>query len=233
MEELEQNQLKWVTSQRKEYNMTELERLMLGVVTEPTGDLTPSVMLGVVPEPSNRMRVSVSSGGELFGSQGADPFGASQYMKTLEADEGFIDVARKLQKGTDPITGDPIFEEFPTGGFGDYGPQVKVGQVYTREEDLARFQQRVQDRMQGIQETFPDFGKLPFNVRDSMVSSNYRGSLPGSPKTIDLINAGQFLQAGDEFLDNDEYRDAEGNTSKSGIRGRMERLSNALKGIAQ
>ena len=213
--------------------MTELERLMLGVVTEPTGDLTPDVMLGVVPEPSNRMLPSGLPQGKLIGSQGMDPFDASQYMQTLEADEGFIDVAKRLQKGTDPITGDPIFEEFPTGGFGEYGPQVKVGQVYTKEEDLPRFQQRVEDRMGYMKETFPDFANLPFDVRDSMISSNYRGSLPGSPKTIDLINAGQFKEAGDEFLDNDEYEDAEGNKSKSGIRGRMERLSNALKGIAE
>jgi len=192
-------------------------------------DLIPVPLNAPMPSPPDMGSIDVA----MLGTQQMDPFDASQYMKTLEADEGFIGVARKLQKGTDPITGEPIFEEFPTGGFGEYGPQVKVGQVYTKEEDLPRFQQRVEDRMGYMKETFPNFANLPFDVRDSMISSNYRGSLPDSPNTIDFINAGQFLEAGDEFLDNDEYRDAEGNPSKRGIRKRMERLSNALKGIAE
>ena len=55
-----------------------------------------------------------------------------------------------------------------------------------------------------------------------------------SARAMNTINTMSALDMTfDEFLDNDEYRDAEGNTSKSGIRGRMERLSNALKGIAQ
>ena len=168
----------------------------------------------------------------IIGSQ-YDPFDAGQYMDTLTADEGFIPVAKRLPKGKDPETGETIYEEFPTGGFGDYGSHVKVGQVYTKEGDRPRFQQRVQDRMKFMERTFPNFGNLPFDVRDSMVSSNYRGSLPGSPKTIKLIQQGNFMEAGEEFLRNQEYIDAEGSEYKSGIRPRMERLSNALKGMAE
>ena len=61
-----------------------------------------------------------------------------------------------------------------------------------------------------------------------MVSSNYRGSLPDSPKTIGFIQKGNFNEASKEFLDNDEYRDAENNPAKRGIRKRMERLSDEL-----
>ena len=213
--------------------MTELERLMLGVVTEPTGDLTPDVMLGVVPEPSDRILPSGLPQGKLIGSDGTNPFDASQYMETLEADEGFIPVAKRLAKGKDPVTGETIYEDFPTGGFGDYGSHIKVGQVFTKEQDRPRFQERVQDRVNYLERTFPNFADFPFDVRDSMVSSTYRGSLPGSPKTIKFIQEGNFMEAGEEFLRNQEYKDAEGSEYKSGIRPRMERLSNALKGIAE
>ena len=184
---------------------------------------------GADPYPLNLDMASLDE--NMLGSQGVDPFSASQYMDTLVSDEGFIPVAKRLPKGKDPITGETIYEEFPTGGFGEYGPQVEVGQVYTREGDLPRLQKRVEDRMPYLERTFPGFGDLPFDVRNSMVSSNYRGSLPGSPNTIKFIQEKKFMQAGDEFLDNDEYRDAKGSEYKSGIRKRMERLSNALKGI--
>ncbi len=41
------------------------------------------------------------------------------------------------------------------------------------------------------------------------------------------------MEAGKEFLRNKEYKDAEGSEYKGGIRPRMERLSNALKGMAE
>ena len=168
----------------------------------------------------------------IMGAQ-YDPFDAGQYMDTLEGDEGFIPVAKRLPKGKDPETGETIYEEFPTGAFGDYGPHIKVGQVFTKEQDRPRFQRRAQERVDYLKRTFPNFADFPFDVRNSMVSSTYRGSLPGSPKTIKLIQEGNFMEAGEEFLRNKEYKDAEGSEFKSGIRPRMERLSNALKGMAE
>ena len=209
---------------------TSLKEAFIGLqATQQPKDLFGVYTTSPMPSPPD---MATAFDDNIIGSQ-YDPFDAGQYMDTLTADEGFIPVAKRLPKGKDPETGKTIYEEFPTGGFGDYGAHVKVGQVYTKEGDRPRFQQRVQDRMGYMEKTFPNFGDLPFNVRDSMVSSNYRGSLPGSPKTIKLIQEGNFMEAGEEFLRNKEYKDAEGSEYKSGIRPRMERLSNALKGMAE
>ena len=88
--------------------------------------------------------------------------------------------------------------------------------------------------MDYLKNEFPNFGDLSFRVRDSLVSSTYRGSIPGSPKTRELIRMGDLDKAGLEFLDNDEYRaslkDLE---NRGGVVKRMERLSNALRGMPE
>lgn len=168
----------------------------------------------------------------IMGAQ-YDPFEASQYMDTLTEDEGFIPVAKKLKK-KNPETGEIEEEKFFTVGFGDYGPHVKKGEKRTKEQDLPRFQKRVEKRMDYLRDEFPNFGDLSFRVRDSLVSSTYRGSIPGSPKTRELIRMGDLDKAGLEFLDNDEYRaslkDLE---NRGGVVKRMERLSNALRGMPE
>ena len=59
-----------------------------------------------------------------------------------------------------------------------------------------------------------------------MLSSFYRGGLSGSPKTIELINKGDFKKAAKEFLDNKEYKKSK--KEGTGVANRMEELSNAL-----
>ena len=62
-----------------------------------------------------------------------------------------------------------------------------------------------------------------------MLGSWYRGSLSGSPKTIRLINEGNYKEASKEFLDNDEYRDPK---TASGIKKRMEATAKALRELS-
>ena len=49
-----------------------------------------------------------------------------------------------------------------------------------------------------------------------------------SPRTRELINQGDFAGAADEFLDNDEYRNAAAR-GRPGIRPRMEEVSRVLR----
>ena len=56
----------------------------------------------------------------------------------------------------------------------------------------------------------------------------YRGSLVQSPRTRKLINQGKLKEAADEFLNNDEYRDAV-KRKRSGIRESMENVAKALR----
>ena len=91
--------------------------------------------------------------------------------------------------------------------------------------DLAR-----KDSDSKIQRVLGQFGKQFFDFQPELqlqiVSSYYRGGLPGSPKTLEHMAKGEFDLASKEFLDNDEYR--ESLRDKSGIAPRMMKLSKAL-----
>ena len=76
-----------------------------------------------------------------------------------------------------------------------------------------------------IREAIPNFDNLPLETRKHLLGSWFRGSLSGSPKTIGLINEGKYVQAGNEFLNNEEYK----TTSLTGVRDRMNDTANALR----
>jgi GH24 family phage-related lysozyme (muramidase) len=67
---------------------------------------------------------------------------------------------------------------------------------------------------------------VPQNLQDNIISAFYRGSMSGSPKTVALINKGDFSAAAKEFLNNQEYRNAL--KSGSGVADRMEQVAKAL-----
>jgi|TARA_A100001391_G_scaffold141117_1_gene98996 hypothetical protein len=91
--------------------------------------------------------------------------------------------------------------------------------------DLAR-----KDSGKKIKLVLDRFGKGFFDFQPELqlqiVSSYYRGGLPGSPKTLEHMAKGEFDLASKEFLNNDEYR--ESLRDKTGIAPRMMKLSKAL-----
>ena len=64
-----------------------------------------------------------------------------------------------------------------------------------------------------------------------MFSEYFRGSIRQSPKTVKLINQGRYQEAAGEFLDNDEYRDAE-KRGRPGIKVRMKKVFDELNKLA-
>ena len=68
---------------------------------------------------------------------------------------------------------------------------------------------------------------MPIDLKKNIVSSWFRGSLSGSPKTIELINQGKYKEASEEFLNNEEYKNA-AELGKPGIIKRMDATSKAL-----
>lgn len=79
----------------------------------------------------------------------------------------------------------------------------------------------------------PNLAQYPADVQGAMISSVYRGSLSGSPKTVALINAGEYEKAASEYLDNTEYRAAKlPNSGFAGVASRMEREAEAIKSLA-
>lgn len=131
--------------------------------------------------------------------------------------EGFIDTAKKATKG----------EKFFTIGYGHYGSDVKKGQTITKEEAKTLLIKDINKRLPAIRKAIPSFDSFSTELKVELAQSWYRGGLSGSPKTISLINKGDFTAASTEFLDNREYKNAVAR-GRAGIRPRMEAVSNAL-----
>ena len=77
-----------------------------------------------------------------------------------------------------------------------------------------------------------NFDKFPLDVRQNLVSSWFRGSLSGSPLTLDLINAGEYEKAAKEFLRNEEYDNAVA-LDRRGIIERMNNTAKAIKSLSK
>jgi GH24 family phage-related lysozyme (muramidase) len=131
--------------------------------------------------------------------------------------EGFIGTAKKATKG----------EEFFTIGYGHYGSDVNQDQTITKEEAKTLLTQDINKRLPAIRKAIPSFDSFSTELKVELAQSWYRGGLSGSPKTISLINKGDFTAASTEFLDNREYKNAAAR-GRAGIRPRMEAVSNAL-----
>jgi len=108
----------------------------------------------------------------------------------------------------------------PTTGFGQTGEYsgIPFDQVVNTFEDKTR----------GL---VPDYDSLPQALQLRLLDSTYRGGLSGSPATVKLANSGQWNEAADEFLDNDEYRLAV--ESGSGVAGRMKDTSDAMRSYGE
>ena len=139
----------------------------------------------------------------------------------LLVDEGFRGEAYQLPGETEW-----------TIGYGHYGADVREGDTITKKEAEDLLGEDVRERLISITEMLPEFDTFPEYLRGSLFSEHYRGSIAQSPKTRKLINEGKFLEAADEFLDNDQYRNAV-EEGIPGIRPRMECLAQSLRKHAE
>ena len=142
----------------------------------------------------------------------------SKIKEEIRSAEGFRSEAYIPTKG-----------DVPTIGFG-FTEGVKQGDTITREQAEERLTEEVNSRLTNIRNEITDFDKFPEDVQVAMFSSWYRGSLEGSPKTIGLINEGKYDLAADEFLNNDEYKNAV-SRGRRGIRARMEKTADAIRSL--
>ena len=146
---------------------------------------------------------------------------AKNFSHFLKQYEGFDEVARQGEN-----------EEYFTIGHGHYGPDVKSGQKITSDEAEALLQKDVRRRIPEIKRLIPQFDTFPAKAQIALFGEYYRGSLGGSPKTLEHINAGRFSEAATEFLDNNEYKNRV-KLNRSGIGPRMEMVSDVLNGMAK
>lgn len=162
------------------------------------------------------------------------------YLEILKGEEGFRTKMYKDTKGIPTIgvgfnlTRSDAPEVFKQC-FGDQCTDVmarakdpKRGMTEAEVEKLTRHDLQT-TFLPRTQKAVKNFNDLPMDARTALVSSAYRGSLLGSPKTLQLINAGKGEEASAEYLRNKEYEKAK--AKGSGVAGRMEREAEKFKMI--
>ena len=114
-----------------------------------------------------------------------------------------------------------------TIGYGRSNENVKKGDKITLEKANQYLKEDVNIRIKEIQNAIPNFNNFSENLQLALFYEWYRGSLVQSPKTRNLINEGKFKEAANEFLNNDEYKNAV-KRKRSGIKEGMEDVAKAL-----
>jgi GH24 family phage-related lysozyme (muramidase) len=112
-------------------------------------------------------------------------------------------------------------------GYGRYG--ANEGDTITDQQAEEYLEEDINKRIVALNKNIPGFDDMPLEARQNMLGSWYRGSLSGSPKTIRLINEGNYVKASKEFLNNDEYRNPD---TAPGIKKRMEATAKAIREMA-
>ena len=141
----------------------------------------------------------------------------NKFEKLIIKEEGLLLKAKKL-----------FNEDNFTIGYGRNNQSIKEGDTITKEEALKYLKEDIDIRLDEIQNRIPLFNQFSEDLQLALFYEYYRGSVGQSPLTIKLINAGKFKEAAEEFLNNDEYRNAE-ELGKIGIQDSMEKVSNLLK----
>ena len=118
-----------------------------------------------------------------------------------------------------------------TSGYGSYRKENKLEDSVNLHEANVQLIKDIEDRLPVIKDNIKNFNKFPLKVRQNLVSSWFRGSLSGSPDTLDLINAGKYKEAAKEFLNNDEYKNAIA-LDRRGIIKRMDATAKAIASLS-
>ena len=122
----------------------------------------------------------------------------------------------------------PIFERLvPEVDF----DELLAGRAEIDEEQADRIMEHdISLRLEQIRKKVVNFDLYPEYLQIALFGSWFRNGLPHYPNTLRLLNEGKYHEAAVEFLDSNEYRKAK--KSGSGVAGRMERYSEAIKRYA-
>ncbi len=106
-------------------------------------------------------------------------------------------------------------------------PEVNYDDVYSGRAALSDNQidrlleNDIEEHVRRARRDVRGFDNLPDYLRQALVDMAYRGDLGNSPNTRRLMNAGNWREASNEYINRKEYRNAEAN-GMSGLRGRMD-----------
>ena len=136
----------------------------------------------------------------------------------------------KIKEGDPFLEATKAFEDedYLTIGWGRNNKDVKAGDTIDEDQANQYLNEDVTSRLNTIRKSLPKFDSFPKDLQLALFYEQYRGSLGQSPKTRKLINAGKYAEAAEEFLDNDEYKNAE-ERGRRGIRKNMKLVSDLLR----
>ena len=124
-----------------------------------------------------------------------------------------------------------IDEGFSTQPYRDTKGNVTVGVGQTDTFANMSFPDVYKIKAEQAASTINNWEDVPSNVKEAIISSNYRGDWLRSVKTINLFNQGRYEEAANEFLNNADYRQAK--RDKTGIAARFERTADAIRSMSK
>lgn len=102
------------------------------------------------------------------------------------------------------------------------------GKTLSSEYIETLFKKDIEEKMTLIRKHFGNiFNSFPEAVKIAVLDGYFRGDLPGSPNTRELLKAGNFKLAAKEYLNNKEYKQAV--STGSGVASRMQRNAELFK----
>lgn len=141
--------------------------------------------------------------------------------------EDALDIVAKREGALTPEMIRVVLDEgYVMGEYHDVGEVYASGVGQTGKFKGMSFKESFAIHEERARSMFPLLHLYSEELRSNLISSTYRGSMSGSPKTRMLINQGRFKEASREFLNNREYKEAK--RTGSGVAQRMERVANAV-----
>lgn len=130
-----------------------------------------------------------------------------------------------------PIEAELVMEEgYSTGNYLDTKGVTTSGVGQTGKFQGKPFGEVFQTFEQETRKLIPAYDSLPEYAQSALMLAAYRGDLQQSPKFRKLFNAGEYEAAADEFLDNDDYRQAK--KRGTGVAKRMEKVAARIRRLA-
>jgi len=143
-------------------------------------------------------------------------------VREVERMEGKLTPAQKNVVKYEGFVNRPYYDDNDvlTYGVGQTGEYINKGfkESFKAHEDRAR-------------NNIKNFDKLPDEVKAELIQAEYRGDLGGSPKFLELFNAGKYREAAEEFLNHEEYKKRKKEGRDSVVK-RMEAVRDAVRKLA-
>ena len=133
-----------------------------------------------------------------------DVVDAEKFKKTIRQAEG-LRLEPYKDKGKDSVGYGHLLVDGRTGN-------ISVDRI-DKEDAEKLLQQDIQIRLKEVNALLPDFKNFPEDAQQAIFSEYYRGSIGQSDVTRALINKRRYKDAAKEFLNNDEYKNADKNLS--------------------